>query len=628
MGKNRKKLIIFSGGSVLLAAIICTVLFFINRKEEYRTIQIYKIEGSAAVDRDGVGSIDAYDGMMMQSGDTVCTDKESCLYFKMDEDKFALLEPESTVRMEASGTSTDSRTTFYLESGALVSRLDSKLSPKSVYEVNTPNSTMAVRGTIFRIEVTYDENGVSYTNVYVFDGTVECRLIFADGSVDEEAKQVQKGVLIRIRGDNTTSEYILDNGTVDYGQLPAEVLRFLKAAIEEGNELPVSKEELEAAIAEKSEAAIAEIEKDPHEHSGGTATCISPAICSSEDCGQAYGEKDAVNHTGGTEIRNRVAADCSRAGYTGDTYCLGCGEMIQAGSMIEKDATNHVGGTETRGSIASTCAAAGYTGDTYCLGCGKKLHSGRAIEKDTANHVGGTEIRGSVTSTCETAGYTGDTYCLGCGKKLHSGRAIEKDTANHVGGTEIRKSVAADCCKEGYTGDTYCLGCNTMLEKGEIIAATGNHPAAVCGAPGHHAHDGKIHAIANCGISGHCILDGKSHELAGCGIHCILDGGNNHIPASCKVADHYECYGDHGTPECGEAEHCISDGRDHNRASCNNQEHHNCDGFDHTSASCGVEGHYNCDGLDHTSASCGIEGHYNCDDRPHGENCNNPDFAS
>ena len=242
MGKKRKKIIIFAGGILFLAAIICAVLFSINRKEEYRTIQIYKIEGSAAVDRDGVGSIDAYDGMMMQSGDTVCTDKESCLYFKMDEDKFALLEPESTVRMEASGTSTDSRTTFYLESGALVSRLDRKLSPKSVYEVNTPNSTMAVRGTIFRIEVTYDENGVSYTNVYVFDGTVECRLIFADGSVDENVKQAQKGMLIRIRGDNTTSEYIVDDGTIDYGQLPAEVLRFLKAAIEEGIELPVSKE--------------------------------------------------------------------------------------------------------------------------------------------------------------------------------------------------------------------------------------------------------------------------------------------------------------------------------------------------------------------------------------------------
>ena len=377
MGKKRKRIIILTGGILFFAAIICAVLFFVNRKEEYRTIQIYRIEGSAIVERDGVGSIDAYDGMMMQSGDTVYTDKESCLYFKMDEDKFALLEPESTVHMEASGTSSDSRTIFRLESSALVSRLDSKLSPDSVYEVNTPNSTMAVRGTIFRIEVTYDENGVSYTNVYVFDGTVECRLVFADGSVDEEVKQAQKGVMVRIRGDSIVSEYILDNGTVDYGDLPVEVLEFLKIVIEEGIELPVGKEELEAILAE--------IEKRAHEHSGGTATCISPAICSSDDCGQPYGEKEAANHVGGSEIRNETDATCAEPGYTGDIYCLGCGEMIQAGSVTEKETANHVGGTEIRDNYPADCCNPGYTGNAYCLGCDIILEEGTVINA-TGDH--------------------------------------------------------------------------------------------------------------------------------------------------------------------------------------------------------------------------------------------------
>ena len=416
MGTKGKKIIIVVG-IMFLAAMLCGFSFFEKKDDEYRTIRVYKIEGSAIVDRDGVGSIDAYDGMMMQSGDIVKTGKESCLYFKMDEDKIPLLEPESTVRIEASGAGSDSKTVFSLESGALVSRLDSKLSPDSVYEVNTPNSTMAVRGTIFRIEVTYDENGVSYTNVYVFDGTVECQLIFADGSVDEEVKQVQEGVMVRVRGDNTTSEYILENGTVDYVQLPVEVLEFLKVAIEEGIELPISKEELEAALDE--------IEKEAHEHSGGT------------------------------EIRNRVTADCNSAGYTGDTYCLGCGEMIQAGSVTGKDATNHVGGTKIRNRAAATCASAGYTGDVYCRGCGQKLRSGSTTGKDGSNHAGGTEIRDSAVATCASAGYTGDTYCLGCGEMIQEGSATEKDAANHAGGTEIRNSAAATCASAGYTGDTY-----------------------------------------------------------------------------------------------------------------------------------------------------------------------------
>ena len=482
---KKKRIILIAGGIVLLAAIICAVLLFTNKQEAFRTIQIYKIEGSAIVDRDGVGSIEAYNGMMMQSGDTVYTNKESCLYFKMDEDKFALLEPESTVHMEASGTSSDSRTVFCLESGALVGRLDSKLSPNSVYEVNTPNSTMAVRGTIFRIEVTYDEKGVSYTNVYAFDGTVECQLVFKDGSVDEEVKQAQKGVMVRIRGDDTISEYILDNGTVDYGQLPVEVLRFLKVAIEEGIELPLSKEELEAALAE--------LEKGAHVHSGGTATCISPAVCSY--CGQAYGEKDAANHTGRTEIRNLKAATCAEPGYTGDTYCLDCGEMIEAGSVTEKDTSSHVGGTEIRDHLAATCKAEGYSGDTYCLGCGNVVSYG-----------GKTAI----------------------------------DPTNHTGGEYLKEEAPESCCDPGYTGDKYCVGCDKLIEKGTLIAPTGNHPAAACGVSGHHLHDGKSHAVPSCGTTGHCISDGLNHDIA-----------------SCQIISHHNCDGETHGKICYETDSAI-----------------------------------------------------------------------
>lgn len=263
-------------------------------------------------------------------------------------------------------------------------------------------------------------------------------------------------MMVCIRGDNTTSEYILENGTVDYGQLPAEVLFFLKTAIEEGVELPLDMEELEAALAE-IESVPAEIEIDTHIHSGGTATCISPALCTSDDCGQTYGEKDAGNHTGGTEIRDKTDATCAESGYTGDTCCMGCGEIIQTG-------------TET-----------------------------------------------------------------------------EKDGSTHVGGAERRDSIAASCCNAGYTGDVYCSGCGAMIEKGTTIAATGEHPAAICGANGHHAHDGEVHEIPVCGKYGHCISDGLDHDL----------------------------------PSCGKTGHCISDG------------------LDHTLGFCGIDGHYKCDGILH-----------------------------
>lgn len=46
--------------------------------------------------------------------------------------------------------------------------LSEKLSEKSSYEVTVPNSTMAVRGTVFRVAIVYDEGGDSYTTVQVF----------------------------------------------------------------------------------------------------------------------------------------------------------------------------------------------------------------------------------------------------------------------------------------------------------------------------------------------------------------------------------------------------------------------------------------------------------------------------
>ncbi len=68
-----------------------------------------------------------------------------------------------------------------------------------------------------------------------------------------------------------------------------------------------------------------------HTCSGGTATCVDPAVC---QCGLSYGEKDSTNHVGGTEIRNAAEATSTEAGYTGDTHCAGCGALLEAGTVI------------------------------------------------------------------------------------------------------------------------------------------------------------------------------------------------------------------------------------------------------------------------------------------------------
>lgn len=69
-------------------------------------------------------------------------------------------------------------------------------------------------------------------------------------------------------------------------------------------------------------------------HIGGTANCKELAVCTV--CGLQYGVLDKTNHAFETEVREKRPALCTADGYTGDTYCLGCGEKIASGDVLPK----------------------------------------------------------------------------------------------------------------------------------------------------------------------------------------------------------------------------------------------------------------------------------------------------
>ena len=98
--------------------------------------------------------------------------------------------------------------------------------------------------------------------------------------------------------------------------------------------------------------------------SGGTATCTEKAVC--KICNTAYGELNASNHTGGTEVRGRVEATTSADGYTGDTYCKGCNAKIATGESIpKKDSGDSPSGGSSSGGSSSSSGGGGGGGTTY-----------------------------------------------------------------------------------------------------------------------------------------------------------------------------------------------------------------------------------------------------------------------
>ena len=234
-------------GLLIVSALI--ISFGMKKEESYRDIKVMSIKGTATVERASVGSLDAYEDMKLESGDRLSVDSSSSLILSMDDNKYAMLEPGSSLTLEADGTRENSRTVIHLEAGAVMNYLSEKLSEKSSYEVTVPNSTMAVRGTVFRVAIVYDEDGDSYTTMQVFDGIVGCRLVFPDGTISEEEVQLAPGKEVLIHGDTEISEYVGDKGhDIDYTTLNREALEFLLFCIDDGSDLCLTREEVEELL--------------------------------------------------------------------------------------------------------------------------------------------------------------------------------------------------------------------------------------------------------------------------------------------------------------------------------------------------------------------------------------------
>lgn len=239
-------------GSILLAVVVvlaavCGIIFFLSSREEaYRIIKIYEIDGKATVTRSDKGEIEGYSNMILESGDEVYLEK-GLLTLKLDEDKYVYVEEETKFQLVAAGDSANSKTEIKLLQGAITNDIQSPLQKDASYEVHTANSSMSVRGTTFRVEVYYDETGVLYTRVSVFDGKVETQLVFKDGTVSD-SRMVEKGKETIIFEDDANTDYLGDATDIDYTTLPRETIEIIIGIIEEGTSLPVSLDYLKSLL--------------------------------------------------------------------------------------------------------------------------------------------------------------------------------------------------------------------------------------------------------------------------------------------------------------------------------------------------------------------------------------------
>ena len=188
-----------------------------------------------------------------------------------------------------------------------------------------------------------------------------------------------------------------------------------------------------------------------------------------------------------TEIRNAKDATCTKDGYTGDTYCTVCNEMVKKGEVIPAK-----GHTEVIDSaVEPTCTAPGKTEGAHCSVCGTVIKAQEEIPAKGHSWDAGVI---TTAATCENAGVK--TYtCTVC-------NATKTEAINATGHTSVKVAEQpATCTEAGHKAGTKCSVCDAILSGMEEIPATGHTEvideavAATCTTPG--KTEGKHCSVCN-----------------------------------------------------------------------------------------------------------------------------------
>ena len=109
-------------------------------------------------------------------------------------------------------------------------------------------------------------------------------------------------------------------------------------------------------------------------HTGGTATCKSKAVCTV--CEKEYGSLNANSHKNITTLK-AVAATCTRTGKTEGKKCSDCSKVTVAQNTVP--AKGHK--LTTLKAVAATCTKAGKTEGKKCSVCGTVTVAQKTVAK-------------------------------------------------------------------------------------------------------------------------------------------------------------------------------------------------------------------------------------------------------
>lgn len=168
MKKKSKGIIIGVIIALVLALIVGIVLIIRNANHAYRFVEVEDFDGKVKVTRDD-DQVEVFEGLRLQPSDKVATKEDSSIELLVDTDKHIYAEENTTLVIEATGDEEEGKVLVKLKEGNALFEIENKLNDESTFEVKSPNATISVRGTIFRVEYMED---IRTTRLTVIEGIV------------------------------------------------------------------------------------------------------------------------------------------------------------------------------------------------------------------------------------------------------------------------------------------------------------------------------------------------------------------------------------------------------------------------------------------------------------------------
>ena len=180
------------------------------------------------------------------------------------------------------------------------------------------------------------------------------------------------------------------------------------------------------------------------DHTGGTATCTAKAVCSV--CHQPYGNYADHSYTAETKKAEalKTAGNCrDKAVYY--YSCSVCGNVEHNDAHTfegDKNASVHVGGTSTVNASEPDHKnqVDGYTGDTKCLGCGEIIATGTSIPAGAHTP--------SSTWNSDGTYHWKECTTMGCGVVIDGSKAKHSSTGANV--ATCQHKAICDVCNVEY----------------------------------------------------------------------------------------------------------------------------------------------------------------------------------